>query len=374
MHHLSVFCYLLLTFASSLGANQTLKSVATYKEWPTGIAVSSEGRIFTSFPRQRQVQPYTLAELVGGSSKPYPSVSIQSGSYLDASSWFVDAQSVVIDSEDRLWVLDTGFPFKNGTKQSKAVYNGPKIVCIDLKVNKVVRTYVIPAGALVEKSSINDVRFNLTLGDLGYAFISDTAEEGAIITLDLNTGLAIRRLSNSSFTRADDKFVGSYENVPFYVREKGKPAKSISNGANAIALYGGSVFFSPQASTRFHSVPQEVLIDQNQTEENVRAATRLVTRTPGYSTGAESDESGRIYYGSPEQNAINYIDAATDEVKVLVSSPLLKWPDSFCQSRDGYLYVTSNDLPKWPKFNEGRELRKPPYHLYKIKTGSRPPM
>jgi len=345
--------------------------VHQYTEWPTGVAVSSSKRIFTTFPIQRDDQAYAVSEIVNGKERLYPNKQFQKGSFESPSTWFIDAQSVTVDAFDRLWVLDTGVPFRNGSKETKPIPGGPKIMCFNLTDDRLVRTYVMPQSALVEKSSINDVRFNVTQGKAGTAYISDTAEAGAIIVLDLDTGKAIRRLSNSSFTRGDEKFVGSYNNKPFYVREKGKPFKSLSNGANAIAVYGGKVYFSPQSSNRFHSVPQELLADPSVSEQKVHDSVSLVTRSPSYSTGAEADSQGRVYYGAPEQNAINFINTTSGEVEVFVSSPLLKWPDSFSQGNDGYLYATSNDLPKWPKFNNGKDFRKPPYQLYKIWNGAK---
>jgi len=371
-----VFYLLSLLFASVLCAEvgyPSLQLIHEYQEWPTGIAVSASGRLFTAFPRQKEKQPYTVTETLGTSKdQAYPNTEYQSGSLNNPSGWFIDAQSVVIDGLDRLWVLDTGLPFQNGSKAKKPVPGGPKIMSFDLRTNKLIRTYVMPPEALVEKSSINDVRFNVSQGRAGFAYISDTAEEGAIIVVDLQSGATVRRLSNSTFTRPDAKFVGSYRGVPFYKREKGKKFAHLTNGANAIALSNGKVYFSPQASNRFHCVSQDVLADFSKNDAEIAVRVELATRSPSYSTGAESDSLGRVYYGAPEQDAINFINTTSSEVQVFVRSPLLKWPDSFSQGLDGYLYATSNDLPGWPQFNNGKELRKPPFHLYKIWNGAKP--
>ena len=49
----------------------------------------------------------------------------------------VSVQSVVVDPADRLWILDTGSPMFQPTKPG-----GPKMVCVDLTSDRVVRTIV----------------------------------------------------------------------------------------------------------------------------------------------------------------------------------------------------------------------------------------
>src|SRR6185503_20930732 len=77
---------------------------------PTGVTVSHDGRIFVNFPRWGDTVPYTVAELRDGREVPYPDevVNRADGGALDTR--LVSVQSVVVDPEDRLWILDTGSP------------------------------------------------------------------------------------------------------------------------------------------------------------------------------------------------------------------------------------------------------------------------
>ena len=64
-------------------------------------------------------------------------------------------QSVVIDPLDRLWILDTGSPMFQATN-----YGGPKVVCLDLATDKVVKKILFPQDVALPTSYLNDVRFD----------------------------------------------------------------------------------------------------------------------------------------------------------------------------------------------------------------------
>ncbi len=117
-----------------------LEAVAIFRDaMPTGVTVSRHGRIFVNFPRWGDKVPYTVAEIKQGLPVAFPDAEINRQDDHDAAHHFLSVQSVVIDAEDRLWVLDTGSPLMQGT-----VPNGPKLVAIDLTTNKVIRTILLP--------------------------------------------------------------------------------------------------------------------------------------------------------------------------------------------------------------------------------------
>ena len=67
---------------------------------------------------------------------------------------FVSVQSVVVDPVDRLWVLDTGSPMLQPTK-----CGGPKLVCIDLSTNKIIKKILFPEYIALPSTYLNDVTF-----------------------------------------------------------------------------------------------------------------------------------------------------------------------------------------------------------------------
>ena len=81
-----------------------------FKDQATGIAISQTGRIFVNFPRWDKDPLYSVAELMpDGSLRPYPDYGWNRWGNDEAGhpeAHFVCVQSVIVDDEDFLWVLD----------------------------------------------------------------------------------------------------------------------------------------------------------------------------------------------------------------------------------------------------------------------------
>ena len=105
-------------------------------------------------------------------------------------------QSVVLDPLDRLWILDTGRALTPEGVLVPATQGGPKLVGVDLESNEVVKTIVFPGTVAYAESYLNDVRFDLTKGEEGVAYITDSSSEGrnGIVMVDLGSGESWRHL------------------------------------------------------------------------------------------------------------------------------------------------------------------------------------
>src|SRR5215218_432456 len=121
---------------------------------PTGVTVSQKGRIFVNFPRWGDEVPFTVAEVREGKAIAYPDEAMN--------------QTDPHDLADRLWILDTGSPMFQPTK-----YGGPKLLCVDLNMNQVVKKILFPQNVALPTTYLNDVRFDLQRGKEGIAYITD---------------------------------------------------------------------------------------------------------------------------------------------------------------------------------------------------------
>ena len=132
-------------------------AVRTPKQ-PAGVAISKAGRIFVNFPRWIDEPTPSVAEVAAdGSLVPYPNEDINTWDKVPGGSardHFVCVQSVVVDCDDVLWILDPASPMFKGV-----VEGGPKLLKVDLATNAVQRVYHFEDTSAPAKSYLNDVRF-----------------------------------------------------------------------------------------------------------------------------------------------------------------------------------------------------------------------
>src|SRR5579875_2379179 len=130
---------LLVSLSVSAACAASLTSVYQNNDFQlTGITVSKNGRLFVNFPRWSDRYLYAVVEVMpDGSSRPFPDEEWNQWDLkaTTAGDHFICVQSVVVDDTDALWVLDPAAPLV-----ATVLPGGPKLVKIDLKTNRVVRT------------------------------------------------------------------------------------------------------------------------------------------------------------------------------------------------------------------------------------------
>ncbi|NUP03189.1 MAG: gluconolaconase [Nonomuraea sp.] len=334
---------------------------------PTGVTVSRNGRIFVNFPKWGDQVPATVVELRYGKPVPYPDEEWNAEAD-EPSKCLVSVQSVVVDPLDRLWILDTGSPMFRPTRKG-----GPKLVCVDLETDTVVKVILFDRSVALETSYLNDVRFDLAKG---VAYLTDSAEKGpnGIIVVDLASGQAWRRLHDDPSTKAEQPpgFLPVVEGRPFMERPKDGPPVPVHIGSDGIALPAGGerLWYCPLLSRRWYSVSTEALVDRTLDEADVAATVRDEGDKGGAADGLEADDAGRLYMTNWEHNAVlrRLPDGTID---TLVHDARLLWPDTLSVT-DGHLYVTANQLHRQARFQEGRDLRCYPYGLFRVPIDAGP--
>ena len=162
-----------------------LVEVARFDHQWTGVAVSHTGRIFVNFPRWNDWPGMAVTELKKGSDGRLTPVAFPNAEWQqwkegdDPKSHFVCVQSVVIDDQDFLWVVDAAAP-----DIKEVVAGGAKLLKIDLKSNQIVATYTYDEPVIEKKSYLNDVRIDTALQ---VAYLTDSGA-GAIILGSLTSG------------------------------------------------------------------------------------------------------------------------------------------------------------------------------------------
>ncbi|WP_207783812.1 L-dopachrome tautomerase-related protein [Micromonospora globispora] len=339
---------------------------------PTGVSVSHTGRIFVNFPKWGDEVPATVVELRDGKEIPFPDQEWNNPSGDDDAGAFVSVQSIVVDPADRLWVLDTGRPMFQPTRPG-----GPKLVRIDLDTDTVAQVITFPTDVALPSTYLNDVRFDLRRGDAGTAYITDSSVSGpnGIIVVDLASGASWRRLHDHPSTKAEPlhMFRPVVEGRPFLERPADGPPNPMTIGSDGIAISadGARLHYCPLASRRWYSVATDALVDQALAESEVAATVTDEGDKGGGSDGLETDDAGRLYLTSYEQNAV--LRRRPDgEYETVVHDPRLLWPDTMSVATDGHLYVTANQLHRQARYQGGQDLRRKPYALFRIRIDAGP--
>ncbi len=403
-----------------------LETVATFNgPMPTGVTVSQTGRIFVNFPRWGDDVPFTVAEMVKGKAVAFPDAAVNDwagrkkanpNAFLDErenQTHFVNVQSVVVDPMDRLWALDTGAPMLK-----TVVPGGAKLVCVDLKTNRVVKTILLPPATAGTNSYMNDVRFDLRVGESGpqdpitavgsmpaanadvapgdrmhplaarsagtatggddvhgTAYITDSSSEGpnAIVVVDLATGKSFRRLNQDASVLSEEQFLMFAEGQPVYMTTPGYPPKAVNFAVDGIAISadGKTLYYCPINGTKLYAVSTDMLRDRTKSDARVAATVRVVTgKMP--SDGLESDAAGNVYLSDPVTNSIHRWSPSTGLIETIVHDPRLLWPDTMSVASDGYLYVNANQLNRQPTMHNGVDERVKPYTMFRVKIDQQP--
>lgn len=351
----------------------TLTQVASFGHQVTGITVSRDGRLFVNFPRWSEDAPVSVAELKDGKPVAYPDEEWNGWrnakkDEVDPKTHFVCVQSVVADGQDRLWVVDAAAP-----AMAHVVKDGPKLVGIDLKTNKVVKTIPFDTSTVMQASYINDVRIS---PDGKTAYLTDSGAEGALIVVDLDSGTAKRLLSGHASTMPDTSVTVQYDGKPLR-RPDGRGVEFSADGI-ALSPDGKTLYWQAIKGKTLYSLPTDALTGWA-TASFVPEMLSDKTLTGKIATVGEngvadglliSRKDGRMYVTSPQDNAVKVRDLskANAPLTTLVQDERLRWPDTFSEGPDGTIYVTTSHIQDSADYKPGAPISLPT-ELWAIKTG-----
>lgn len=320
----------------------------------TGVAVSSTGRTFVNFPLWGGVHDVSVVELTESGLVPYPSEFWNSWSLdrpEDPGRRFVCVQSVFVDSDDVLWILDPASPGFAGV-----VEGGAKLVAVDLSTDEVQRIYSFDSDAAPPASYLNDIRVDVQKRT---AYITDSGM-GALVILDLDSGTARRVLEDHPALHAEPDVVPVIGG-----RELRMPNGAVPQvHADGIALdsASGILYLHALTGRRLWSIPTRVLDDATLDDDAI--ARHLVDHGETVATdGMIVDERGAVYHSAIEHDAI-VVWKPDGEIDFIAVDPSLSWPDSFALSADGWLYVTTSRIHEAEVFGSSR---REPYRVVRVK-------
>lgn len=335
--------------------------VATFGDRrPIGVKVSSDNRLFVSFPNRGASHKHGLAEIRNGKEIAFPDDTWNS-SISDSRSSFVNVQDLYIDTDDKLWVLDSkpssgGSIFgNNGGIPAQGYF---KLVKINLKTNSVDKVYTFDDLDKAH-SGLNDIRIDTEKG-LGY--LSDPGQ-AAIIVLDLVSGKTRTVLKKQPSTLADTSVVLKYDGVEMRNKD-GKPFRSNVNGI-ALTKDNKYFYFKPINQEHLYRIETRYLADAKLSDNELSAKVQDMGAV-GITHGLAADRKGNIYLTTSTDYTIKYL-SPDGKLNTLVQDSRIIWPDSMGIGTDGYLYFSCAQLNRDAQWNKGEDKTELPYTVYKVK-------
>lgn len=356
---------LLLIGGSILGRNSLAQSAHTaqleqvYESsliW-NGIAVGDDGRAFVCFPHAEGKPAISVAQIRPDNRLVlYPNISWNAWKTgKDAREAFVRVNSLRFGPDGNLWVLDTGQP-KAG--EPFLVNDGPKLVVIDTRANKVLQT--ISLGSVVkDKSFLDDFRFN---GD--HIYITD-AGAPALIVWDQATGQGRRVLENDPFTTDKRPMIAEGK---IMIKKDGKQ-EHLHADQLEVSPDGKLLYFQP-ACGPMYKMETRFLDDASVPAQKLSKQVKLFYNTS--TTGGTCIEaSGNLYVTDVDKLKIIKI-TPKGKASTLITDPRLLWADALWIDNTGNLWIPTTQQNRVAGYNDGVSKVKYPVYIYKMKLGLQP--
>ncbi len=322
-----------------------IEVAASERRW-TGIAVSKEGRIFVCFPRWSDDVPVSVGEVMeSGRVRPFPDTA---WNHWDASTspgdHFVCVQSIYIDRQDNLWVLDSASPNSSGV-----VPGGAKLLKVNIDNGKTLQKILFDDTVAPPAAYLNDVRVDASRDA---AYITDSGL-GALVVVDLKTGKARRCLAEHASTKSEDVVVtiGGREWRP------GGQVPRVNADGLALSKNGDLLYYHALAGLTLYRIETRWLRDAAVTERMLEAEVESLYETCA-ADGIGIGPNGYLYLTAVDDDAIKLF-VSLGKLRTVVKDPRLKWPDSLAWGPDGCIYVTTSQI------HLGDDVREP-YRIFKI--------
>jgi sugar lactone lactonase YvrE len=325
---------------------------------PGNLTATQDGRMFMTIHGQRRAG-VGLVEITGRNSwRAFPDASWNAAPG-SGPNVFNTPNGIVVDSKNRLWVLDHGLWMPNGQAAQ-----APRLFAFDLTTRELVFRHdfsaeQIPRGNLPQDLAVDAER--------GFVYVADgSGRRPAIVTLAIDSKRVTVFEGHPSLAAENVDIVMEGKTLNFRQADGSfRPARFPLNPIS-LAADGNTLFFGAMNGQSLYSLPTATL-----RAGDMLAAAAAVTKVSDKpkSNGMSTDAEGNHFITNLESNGVERI--AKDGTRTpLISHPGLLFPDSVRFGERSWLYIAATQLNRAPIFSGQPESAQPPYLVARVWTGT----
>ncbi len=331
---------------SPLLREDVLEEVLEYPEPIGNVAVNREGRVFFTVHPEARPRGNKLLEYIGGASVPYPDSASQQR-------LFDTVLGVAIDRFNRLWTIDHG---NHGLRSAR-------LLAFSLDSGELLHDQrftddIAPVGSFLQDLQVSRDGRTVVIADASF-----WRKSPAIVVYDVETASA-RRLLEAHKAVSAENYLISNQNRPMSFAGG---IFSLRGGVDGIALDHEWLYFGALSGSDLYRVRIDDLRNLRMPNSQIAARVERYTNKP-LSDGMSIDIEGNIYITDVEHNAIFKVDGERD-LRTLVRSRDIRWPDALSFGPDGWLYVADSALGDVILQSHEQIKARGPYKIYRFQPG-----
>ena len=324
--------------------------VAVTSDRPIGNAtVSADGRIFYTIHPESNPVGTKLYEWADGKPAAYPNEQ-------DQDKLFETPLGVVVDAQNRLWVIDPG---THGT-------GTPAITAFDLATNEMVHrrefsSDVAPIGSFLQDMQVSTDGKWIYIADVGF-----WAKRPAIVVYNTETQKAWRVLNRHESVYPQNILIQTQiKDMAFF-----GGMLEMKTGIDGIALSRDDerLYYGAMNHDTLYRIPAAILQDENASNLEVEAALETVGKKP-LNDGFSIDDQDNVFITDIEHQAV--VKMAPDgTLTTVVKDDRIRWADGLSFGPDGWLYLADSAIPHIVLQNAEHHKAQAPYYVWRFKPGT----
>lgn len=328
-------------------ADDQLEEVLVYPEPIGNVAVSGDGRIFFTVHPESRPAGNRLLEYVAGASEPFPDGASQAR-------LFDTVLGVVVDGQDRLWTIDNG---NHGLRKAR-------LLAFDLATGGVVHDRVLDASIAPVGSFLQDLQVSWDGLTIVIADASIWRKRPALIVYDVATGTARRVLEGHPSVSAEDFLIRTADQNMTFLGD----LLSLRGGVDGLALGPEWLYYGALSGSGLYRVALGDLTNSALTDSELAARIERIANKP-LSDGFSMDIEGNVFGTDVEHNAIFRV-GEDRQLRTILRSPRIRWPDALSFGPDGWLYVADSALDDVILRSPQHIKDSGPYRIFRFRPGT----